>query len=246
MPQTQGAKKIYLEHVDPFLFHHEREIEAFIGQAHERAKKAGLQYLYQAIDLVREKALGLPPVMANEAAETSGPAPSFAQSLFSRFNMPTAAGAGNMAPSGSDVYSLLSNALGAVASSGKSHDVQAQELSASGGLMPRDIASGSKAEQASYIGSQRDRLRVLMSAYDRELGNLGMGGGGGSSSRGGRDDPMLNDDLAYGTSYEYGGLRKNRSENSFENIDHEDLAASSSFDRDRNVSSRRSRRADYD
>ncbi|EEP77328.1 conserved hypothetical protein [Uncinocarpus reesii 1704] len=219
LPQTQGAKKLYLEYVDPFLLQYERQIEEFIGEAHERAKAAGLNYIYQAIDLIREKILGLPPVRNAEAAPpppsaASGPA-AYAQSLFSRFNLPAGPGT-NLAGPASDLYSLLSSAVTAVTSTGK-RDVQAEELSAAG-LLPRDLASASKSERVDYIVSQKEKLRILFSALDREHRNLGSDG---------RED----DDLAYGTSYD-GGLRKNRSENSFENIDHEDLGASSAFDRE--------------
>jgi Protein involved in membrane traffic len=89
LPQTQGARVLYQEYVEPFLVHHEREIDEFIGRTHERAKAAGLQYFYQAIDFIREKILGLPP----QRAATAAPPPpvgaaAYAQSLLSRFNLP--------------------------------------------------------------------------------------------------------------------------------------------------------------
>lgn len=243
MPQTQGAKLIYLEYVDPFLLQYERQIEEAITQVHDRAKSAGLNYFYQAIDLIREKALGLPPSWSAEAAPPpppSGPT-SYAQSLFSRFNLPASAPTGAAASAASrfspasDIYSLLSSAVTAVGSTGQSREVQAEELSASGNLIPRDIASASKAERAEYISSQKARLQVLLSAFDQEHRNLGPG-----------DEDNV-EGLAYGTSYEQGsyGLRKNRSENSFENIEHEDLAASSSIENryDDGNRSRRSRRS---
>ncbi|KAK2734664.1 hypothetical protein FQN57_001609 [Myotisia sp. PD_48] len=236
LPQTQGAKKIYLEYVEPFLQHHENEIEVFIGRAHERGKAAGIQYLYKAIDLIREKVLGLPALWAGEAEDPT-PAPSYAQSLFSRY-LPAASSASSLAAPASDIVSLLGNVLGAVTSSTKTHDVQAEELSASGKLLPREFASAPRSQQAEYISSQIDRLKVLQTAFDRERRNLERR----SESRGRRED----DALAYGD-YEMGGLRKNRSNNSFENIDHEDLAASTSIDQDRYVESRRSRtRGTYD
>ncbi|KKZ63770.1 hypothetical protein EMCG_01874 [[Emmonsia] crescens] len=222
LPQTQGAKMLYQEYIDPFLHHHEREIEQFISQAHDSAKSAGLEYLYKAIDLIREKVLGLPPTAATapppqppQAAGAAG----FAQALLSRFTIPgTAAAASSLASPAADLYSILAAAVGSAASSGKSRDVQAEELSASGKLIPDSIATASKAEQAEYIASQKERLGVLLSAFDREQRNL-------------RLDPRDGDqdDLAYGSSgydeYERGGggLRKNRSDVSFENIEHEDL-----------------------
>ncbi|OAX79922.1 hypothetical protein ACJ72_05754 [Emergomyces africanus] len=224
LPQTQGAKMLYQEYIDPFLLHHELEIEHFMSQAHESAKSAGLEYLYKAIDLIREKILGLPPTAAvappPQPPQAAGPA-GFAQALLSRFSIPgTAAAASSLASPAADLYSILASAVGSAASSGKSRDMQAEELSASGKLIPDSIATASKAEQAEYIASQKERLGVLLSAFDREQRNLRLDPRGGSSDQ---------DDLAYGSSgydeYERGGggLRKNRSDVSFENIEHEDL-----------------------
>lgn len=214
--------------MDPFLLQHERQIEEFIGETHERAKAAGLNYLYRAIDFIRERALGLPPALTAEAAApaptAAGPA-AYAQSLFSRFNLPATTGTGAAGPA-SDLYSLLSSAVTAVTSAGKGgRDPAADELSDTG-LLPRSLASASRAERADYIAAQREKLRVLMSALDREQVSLGL------------DSRDVDDDMAYGTGYDT-GLRKNRSENSFENIDHEDLGASSAFDRERSGYERR-------
>ncbi|EEH19803.2 hypothetical protein PABG_02062 [Paracoccidioides brasiliensis Pb03] len=211
LPQTQGAKLLYQRYVDPFLFHHEREIEQFISQAHRSAKAVGLEYFYKAVDLVRDKVLGLPPIapVAPPTPPQSAGAGAFAQSLLSRFSIPAASSLANPA---SDLFSLLAAAMAPGPASG-SREVQAEELSASGKLMPDNIASASKAEQAEYILRQKERLGMLMSAFDREQRNLRM-------------DAPGNDDLAYGTAfdeYEEGGLRKNRSDVSFENIDRDEL-----------------------
>jgi hypothetical protein len=211
LPQTQGAKVLYQTYVDPFLEHHEREIDVFIGDMHQQAKALGLQYLYKAIDFVRENVLGLPPQTTAAAPPPPSGAGAYAQSLLARFSIPSAA-LGSQGSAGTDIYSLLSSAVTSVTSTGKSRDAQAEELSASGRLLPRNIASSSDSEKARYISSQREVLHTLLSAFDREQKNLGETSDG-------------NDDLAYGTSYT--GLRKNRSDNSFQNIEHEDLGASS-------------------
>ncbi|KAK2759385.1 hypothetical protein FQN54_002863 [Arachnomyces sp. PD_36] len=211
LPQTQGAKILYQTYVDPFLERYEREIDVFIGDMHEQAKAAGLQYLYKAIDFVRENVLGLPAQAPAAAPAPPAGAGAYAQNLLARFSIPSAA-VGGQASSGTDIYSLLSSAVTSVTSTGKTRDVQAEELSASGRLLPRNIANSSDSEKARYISSQREVLQTLLSAFDREQKNLGETSDG-------------NDDLAYGTSYT--GLRKNRSDNSFQNIEHEDLGASS-------------------
>ncbi|EFE42842.1 HVA22 domain membrane protein [Trichophyton verrucosum HKI 0517] len=242
LPQTQGAKKLYLEHVEPFLRHHEREIEELIGQAHSRGSAMGLQYLKKLIDLVRTKAMGLPPLWEGQAqgqADTTNvAAPSYAQTLFSRFNLPSV-GAGAAPGAGGasggygapDFVSMIGSVLGGAGGAAKSPDAQAAELSASGRLLPRHVASAPRSEQAAYIASQRDHLRVLLSAYDREFGSLSSGAGVPDESVGG---------------FESSGLRKNRSDNSFENIEHEDLGASSAFDTHRYADYRRPRMGDFE
>ncbi|PGH04454.1 hypothetical protein AJ80_08507 [Polytolypa hystricis UAMH7299] len=233
LPQTQGAKTLYLQYIDPFLLHHEREIEDFMAQTHESARAAGLEYFYKAVDLFREKVLNLPPMSKAEPAppSASGVAASYAQSLLSRFSLPTApVAASTLATPASDFYSLLTTTIAAVGSSGKSRDAQAEELSASGTLFPRDIASAPRSEQARYVASQRERLSVLLSAFDREHSNLQQRGGG----RG------VDEDLAYGSSYDFdgarhggNGLRKNRSDHSFENIQPDEYVSSPSLSGER-------------
>lgn len=171
-----------------------------IGKTHERAKAMGLQYFYQAIDLIREKVLGLPP--QRPATPPQPGAASYAQSLLSRFHIPTA-GAATQAPS-NDWYSLFSSAVGAATSAGRSREAQDEHLSASGTLLQRQMQSMSGDEKAYFISSQRELLDHLRSTLTREEQ---------STLR----EPET-DSLAYGAP-----LRKNRSENSFEVVDNEDL-----------------------
>lgn len=95
---------LYQQYIDPFLFQHEREIERFIAQSHDQAKALGLQYFYRAIELVREKVLGLPPQQQHGPADASsapgGNAGAYAQSLFSMFGGGGGAGAGSGNTSG--------------------------------------------------------------------------------------------------------------------------------------------------
>ncbi|KAJ5747668.1 uncharacterized protein N7511_009364 [Penicillium nucicola] len=196
LPQTQGARLLYQDYVDPFLTHHEREIEDIIGRTHERAKALGLQYFYQAIDLIRQKVLGLPPQRPSTPPQPN--AASYAQSLLSRFNIPTAGASAN-----NDWYSVLSSAVGSV-TSGKTREAREEELSASGNLLQRQMSSMSGAEKAHFIASQRELLDHLRSTLTREEQNTNL-------------DVPESDDLAYGVP-----LRKNRSDNSFEVVDNEE------------------------
>lgn len=209
LPQTQGARFLYEQYVDPYLEHHEREIDEFIGRAHERAKAAGLQYLNQAIDMFREKVLGLPPLRQEQAAPPpTGPA-AYAQSLLSRFNMPASSTSGASAAPSTDLFSMLSSAVTAVTSpAGGKSDTQAEALaSSSSTLLPSNLANASPEEKAKFIATQRQYLEVLRSALAKEEHNLGNGNGGESSE---------SDDLTY-------GLRKNLSDNSFDHIEHDDV-----------------------
>ncbi|KAB8230326.1 hypothetical protein ETB97_006718 [Aspergillus alliaceus] len=203
LPQTQGAQILYQTYVDPFLAQHERAIEEFIGRSHERAKALGLQYFYQALDWIRENVFHLPAQQAAAAPPpATGPA-AYAQSLLSRFNIPTAAGGNASAPSqGTDWLSAIGSAVSSMASTGKTPEARAEELSASGSFLPREVASMSRDDKAKYLANQRDMLEVMRNALAKEEQNLH-----------GRDD-----DLAYGSS-----LRKNRSDNSFDHIQPEDI-----------------------
>lgn len=199
LPQTQGARILYQEYVNPFLTHHEREIEELIGHSHERAKVLGLQYFYKAIDLIRENLLGLPP-QRPAPPPPSGPA-SYAQALLSRFNLPTAG-----ATTTNDWYSALGSILSSVTSTGKSREAREEELSASGTLLQRQLSAMTGVEKAQYISTQREVLDYLRSTLAREEQAMNL------------DEPE--DDLAYGAP-----LRKNRSDNSFDVVDDEDLGS---------------------
>ena len=114
LPQTQCARLLYVQYVDPFLEQHEREIEEFIANSHERAKALGLQYFYQLIDLIREKVLGLPPQTGGASPPPPSGAGAYAQSLLSRFNMPAAgagAGGGSGGAPSPEINAILGLAL---------------------------------------------------------------------------------------------------------------------------------------
>ncbi|KAI9729708.1 MAG: hypothetical protein M1834_006659 [Cirrosporium novae-zelandiae] len=190
--------------------HHEQEIDDFISNAHDRAKAAGLQYIKQAIDFIKENVFGIQPQPSPPPTRHA----SYAQTLLSRFNLPTA-GEGLAAPAG-DFYGLLSSALAGAMGSGGSRDRQAEDLSASGTLVPSHITSD--AEKMTYLSAQRERLRVLLSALDKEASDISV-----------PQDREMEDDLdrrMHNISGEFrrrrsnDGLKKNRSEVDFESIEH--------------------------
>lgn len=208
LPQTQGAKLIYQAYIHPFLAHHEHDIDNLITSAHDRAKSAGLTYLKRGIEFVKENLLGIQPKARSETQPSQGG--TYSQSLLSRFNLPSAR-EGLAAPAG-DFYGLLSAALGTVnATSGtSSREAQAEDLSRFGTLIPRGMTSTS--EKMTFLSTQRERLRVLLSALDKEADGLGT------------EAAIERDVEKRMTGEQLGeGLRKSRSEAEFEEIGKDDL-----------------------
>ncbi|KAL8742204.1 MAG: hypothetical protein Q9190_005282 [Brigantiaea leucoxantha] len=192
-----------MSYVHPFLAHHESDIEIFITQAHDRAKAIGLLYLKQAIDFVKQKIMGLQPQQSPPPSRGE----SYAQNLLSRFNLPSAR-QGLAAPAG-DFYGLLSAAIGQAGLSGASREVQVEEMSRSGTLIPSGITDN--AEKMTFLSTQREKLRVLLTALDREASDLS-------------NEEMIQKDVErrLGEGIQDSGLRKSRSEAEFDTIDDEE------------------------
>ncbi|KAI9704510.1 MAG: hypothetical protein M1820_005584 [Bogoriella megaspora] len=172
-PGSQGATFLYTTYIYPFLYEHETQIEKAISEGHEKAKAVGLQYLKRAVELVRTKVLGLPPRRPTPPPSRQV---SYAQQLLSRFNLPSAAapGYGGAAGSGGDFYNMLTNALQQAVSVGTGTGDTAraaEDLSASGNLVPPSMSSPE--DRMGYITAQRERLRVLLQAFDKEAYNMG-------------------------------------------------------------------------
>lgn len=208
LPQTQGAKLIYQTHIHPFLAHHEHDIDNLIISAHDRAKSAGLTYLKRAVEFVKEYLLGIQPKARPETPPSQGG--NYAQSLLSRFNLPSAR-EGLAAPAG-DFYGLLSAALGTnnTTSGTSSREVQAEDLSRSGTLIPQGMTSAS--EKMTFLSTQRERLRVLLSALDKEADGLSPE----AAIEKDVEKRMVGEQLGE-------GLRKSKSEAEFEEIGKDDL-----------------------
>jgi len=167
LPQTQGAKVLYQEHVHPFLHENELAIDDFISSAHDRAKAAGLTYLKHGIELIKQHLLGIPP---KEPAPPSSPSKfSYTQSLMARFNLPSARPAfpANAASTATDFYTLLASAVTAATATTSIN--QAPDLSNSGTLIPPTVHGE---DRLSFISAQRERLSILLSALDKEANTL--------------------------------------------------------------------------
>lgn len=175
LPQTQGARVLYQQHVDPFLHNNELAIDDFISSAHDRAKAAGIEYLKQAIELIKQHLLGLPP-----KEPTPPPTPSnlsYTQSLIARFNLPSARPAfpanaiDGATSTAADFYSLLASAVSAATSSNPATipSSQPRDLSNSGTLIPPTVQGD---DRLTFIAAQRERLSILLSALDKEANTL--------------------------------------------------------------------------
>ncbi|KIX02234.1 uncharacterized protein Z518_08173 [Rhinocladiella mackenziei CBS 650.93] len=213
LPQTQGAKILYLDYLEPYIVGHEIRIDQFIGDAHERLQQMGLGYLNVAIEFVRDKVLGQtspqpPPSQASGYA-------SYAQDLLSRFAMP---GARTTAPTqpgttSAGVYGMVTHLAGAAFAGSTSRSAATESgateaASIPGSLVP-DVPGCSSAEKSGFISAQRERLSGLLKALDTEQQNLDLAYGSGPGQR--------------PSSSGLGGLKtKSRSEQSFENVDYDD------------------------
>ena len=214
LPQTQGARLLYQSHIHPFLAQHEAEIDNFIIHAHDQARAAGLQYLKRALDFIKESVFGVQPKAQHSPLAGNGG--NYTQNLLSRFNLPSAR-QGLAAPAG-DFYGLLSAALGQMGSSGGTRELQVEEMSNSGVLIPQGITS--HAEKMTFLAMQRERLRMLLSVLDQEATNLS-------------NDELIERDVnrRMGERMEVPGeegLKKSRSEAEFDTIERDELSGEKS------------------
>ena len=93
---------------------------------------------------------------------------SYAQSLLSRFNLPNAR-QGLAAPAG-DLYGMLSATMGQLGAGagGSSREAQVEHMSRS--MIPEGMTSN--AEKMTFLETQRERLRILLTALDKEASEL--------------------------------------------------------------------------
>jgi len=225
LPQTQGAKLLYLTYFEPFIVHHENQIDEFIGQAHRRLEQVGLGYMNVVIEWLRERVLGQASPQQHAAQKPAGtPAyASYASDLLSRFAMPAARA--NAAPSvnSGGVLNMLS-AAGAALGAGAASSASARGVpaSAQAASIPDSLLAGlgamSSDQKASYVSSQRDRLNAMIKALDKEQQTIDLAYGNENSSR------QPGSRRPHSSHSQGGGLStKSLSNQSFDNIDYDDL-----------------------
>jgi hypothetical protein len=199
LPGSQGASFLYCECIEPFLYHHEREIDDFITDAHERAKAAGLNYFQQAVEWVKVQVLGFAP---QKPASPTAEGQTYAQSFMSRFAMPAArGGTDNLSNLVSQALSGASALYAGTSAAGGEHSTSSREPQ----LVPDNIRNTS--DRLNYVASQRERLTNLLQQFDREQDNI----------RSQRDSGSRY--------YEGSGLRKNRSDDQFDRIERDEIGS---------------------
>lgn len=209
MPGSQGATFAYQEYIEPFLYQHEREIDNFITESHDRGKAAGLAYLGMAIEWVKVNVLGFAPTKP-EAPRPAGQ--TYAQNLMSRFQMPAARGS-------NDLYGLVNQALsGASALYAGNQSAQAAELSRGAKLVPDNIRDSD--DRLNYVTSQRQRLETLLQALDREQENLRTQESSGSKHREGSRTPGSRTPGSRTPTV----ISRNRSEPEFDRIERDEVS----------------------
>jgi hypothetical protein len=225
LPQTQGARFIYEEHIHPRLEEHETAIEEFIASAHARLRSAGIAYLKRAIELLKTNVLGLPPSPEPAAAPEPQTPQSYTQSLLARFTLPSprwnttlqGTNAATATTTPTDFYTLLTSTLSAAAG--------AATAASPTSILPEAIRSSGAAARVSFIQAQRERLRAVMSALDREeaaatvleqqtQAQQAQDRDGGNNGGGGFDKRRSLSEQSIGS-----GLSKSRSEGDFEKLD---------------------------
>ncbi|RMZ81511.1 hypothetical protein DV738_g2250, partial [Chaetothyriales sp. CBS 135597] len=156
LPQTQGAKLIYLDYVEPYIVHHEAQIDHFISEAHARLQGLGLGYVSSLAEFLRDKVLG-------QKNPTGG---GFYGGVLSGL-------AGGAA------------ALGA-ASAGRSRDVSHEAAGIPSSLVQDiSGGGGSVQDRSARITAERERLSGILKALENEQQtiDLAYGSGGGLKSK---------------------------------------------------------------
>jgi len=209
-----GASFLYENYIEPFLYHHEREIDDFITESHDRARAAGLSYLQQAIEWVKVRVLGFAP-SKTQAVPAAAPGQSYAQTFMSRFSMQNARG-------GTDnLTNLVSQALsGASALYSGNTSAHADSIARDTNLIPPSIRNND--DRASYVASQRERLEGLLRAFDREQDNLRQQReSGGARYHTHEGYAGKERDSGVGLT----GMTRNRSESEFDRIERDEVAS---------------------
>ncbi|KAI9682794.1 MAG: hypothetical protein M1822_006284 [Bathelium mastoideum] len=180
---ASGATYLYNEHVEPWLARHERQIEQGVQDLVERGRSAGLGYVRAVAGWLRVRVLGGEEVRQREEAVGGvqgwlakfGLASAGAADAYPTSSSSSSSAAGRSAGAGGgDFYSMLAGALQQAVSIGGSATGATKgrpdDLAYPDKLVPPNMASPE--DKLGYITAQRERLRVLLQAFDREAYNI--------------------------------------------------------------------------
>lgn len=170
LPQTQGARALYVTYVGPFIHDHEHQFEAAIIKTVESGKAAGLLYLQQLIDYVRMQ-LGfqsLDKMHPQQQQQTSQTTSTYTQGLLSRFYMPNFPGIGVASPTETaangpgDLMGYIGSTVSAL--TGRTEGVDADSSS----IYPAQMTSASLEEKLEYIRAEETKLQRLTQALNHQ------------------------------------------------------------------------------
>lgn len=201
LPQTQGATYLYQNYVEVFLIEYEGKIDQMIGNTHRRIKAAGGDIFIKAVEWIQAVVLGREPV--RQATPAAGE--SYAQNLLRRFTLPVPGFSAPVAGTpGHDISGLLTSftsTLGLGTSNTQTRGVtQIAGLTSTANLIPPGLKSVS--DRSEFVKHQREQLRVLLGALDKEALDL---------------DNQRELDQRVGSGA--GGLNKSKSEVNFEVVE---------------------------
>lgn len=207
LPQTQGAKVLYLDYLEPYIVHHESQIDDFITQVHAQLQGVGLGYVNYLIEFIREKVLRQQSPQPPAQQTGAGSYASYTNDFLSRFLMPQARPSESQPVGG--IYSALSGfaasamAGGAAGAAGSSRG-RGGDSDLDSGLSSRLRELQDPGQKQHLLSSERERLMARLKQLDSEQQNI---------------------DLAYGSSGAggSGGMSKSRSDASFVNVGHDDF-----------------------
>ena len=198
LPQTQGAKIIYLNYLEPYVVHHENQIDEFITLVHNQLNSVGFGYLNVIIEFVREKVLRQQSPQPPPQQTGAGNYSSYANDLMSRFLMPQARPSADQPVGG--IYGALSGfASSALAGTAGGRTRGMDDAASVPDSLATDASNKDSSQRAKYISDQRERLTGILRQLESEQQNI---------------------DLAYGSA---GSMPKSRSATSFVNVDHDDF-----------------------
>lgn len=200
LPQTQGAKVIYLNYLEPYIVHHENQIDDFITQVHSQLNSIGFGYMNVLIEFVREKILRQQSPQPPPQQTGAGNYASYANDFLSRFVMPQARPSADQPVGG--IYGALSGfastALAGGAAGGRTRGLPEQEAAGIPDSLVSEANGKDPAQRTKFIADQRERLTNLLRQLEGEQQNI---------------------DLAYGS----GGMSKSRSTASFVDVGQDDF-----------------------